>query len=53
MIDGFIKFYGALGTTKAQKFRRFFYILLLIAGVIVYGFHSDAINITLQKMVTQ
>ena len=36
-----------LGNNKAQRFRRFFLILLLIAGVTIYGFKSDAINIKL------
>lgn len=53
MIDGFMKFYNNLGTTKAQKFRRFFLLLALIFGMIAYGFYSDAINITLQKVVGQ
>lgn len=39
--------YQGLGTTKAQRFWRFFLLLLLIAAVTVYGFHSDAINISL------
>ena len=51
MVDGFLKFYNALGKTKAQKFRRFFYILFLFAALLAYGFYSDAINITMQRMM--
>jgi hypothetical protein len=39
--------YDGLGNNKAQRFRRFFLILLLIAGLLAYGFNSHAIKISL------
>lgn len=41
------KAYEGLGNSKAQRFRRFFLILFLIAGVICYGFNRDKINISI------
>lgn len=45
--SNFIAIWEALGNTKKQRFYRAFLVLLLIAVVTVYGFHSDAINIVL------
>lgn len=42
-----LKYYDALGNTKAQKFRRFMLILALIAGVTLYGFYSHSISLAL------
>lgn len=39
--------YEGLGNSKAQRFRRAFLIALLVSGVIVYGFKSEAIKISL------
>ena len=39
--------YEGLGNSKSQRFRRLMYILILIAGVTVYGFKSEAIKISL------
>jgi len=41
------KAYEGLGNSKVQRFRRFFLILVLIAGVICYGFNRDKINISI------
>lgn len=45
--SNFIVVWEALGNTKKQRFYRAFLVLLLIALVTTYGFHSDAINIVL------
>jgi hypothetical protein len=39
--------YNALGNTKAQRFRRAFLVLLVIAIVTMYGFNKEAIDISL------
>ena len=39
--------YMGLGNTKAQRFRRLMYLVILISGVTVYGFKSEAIKISL------
>lgn len=41
----FFKFYGSLGNTKTQRFVRFMLILIIIAAVICYGFHSGNLHI--------
>ena len=51
MIAFFKWFYQNLGNSKSQKFRRFFLILLLMAGVTVYGFYKDSINVSIGKMI--
>lgn len=43
----FKSMYDAIGNNKAQRFRRFFLILLVISGLIAYGFNSHAIKISL------
>jgi len=43
----FKSMYDALGNSKSQRFRRFFLILLLVAGLVAYGFNSHAIKISL------
>lgn len=42
-----LKYYDALGNTKAQKFRRLMLILALVAGVTMYGFYSKSISLAL------
>lgn len=43
--------FEALGTNKTQRFWRFFLILfvtlLIVGGVTIYGFKSDAIKVSL------
>lgn len=43
----FKSMYDGLGNNKAQRFRRFFLILLVVAAVTIYGFNSHAIKISL------
>lgn len=43
------KLYEGLGNNKAQRFRRFFLICMLIASVIMYGFYKESIHISFSK----
>lgn len=50
-MNALMKFYNALGNNKGQRFRRFMLILMLIAGVIGYGFYSGALKVSFTKQV--
>lgn len=42
--------YEALGNSKAQRFRRAFLILSLLSLVIMYGFYSKSIHISINRV---
>ena len=45
----FKNFYNSLGKNSSQRFRHFFYLCLLFASLIAYGFFSDNIKISVNK----
>ena len=42
-----VRMYKGLGKNPTIRFRRFILILLIVSGVVIYGFHCKAINISL------
>jgi len=48
----FLKFYDALGNSKAQKFRRFMLILFMITALLAYGFYCGALKVNFSKELT-
>ena len=46
-----INWYNALGDNKTQRFWRFMAILMLLSGVICYGFYSKAVTFKEVKVI--